>query len=46
MTIRVVAKTQPNQQGGVERAILDRGLQALKDAGVKGPRLLPSPPTL
>lgn len=46
MTIRVVAKTQPNQQGGVQRAILDRGLQALKDAGVKGPRLLPSPPTL
>ncbi len=46
MTIRIVAKTQPNQQGGVQRAILDRGLQALKEAGVKGPRMLPSPPTV
>ncbi len=46
MTIRIVAKTQPNQQFGVQRAILDRGSQALKEAGVKGPRVLPSPPTL
>ncbi len=46
MTIRMVAKTQPNQQFGVQRAILDRGLQALKEAGVKGPRMLSSPPTL
>ena len=44
MTIRMVAKTQPNQQFGVQRAILDRGLQALKEAGVKGPRMLPAPP--
>ncbi len=44
MTIRIVAKTQPDQQGGVQRAILDRGLQALKDAGIKGPRVLPAPP--
>ncbi|MFT3860105.1 mechanosensitive ion channel family protein [Micropruina sp.] len=46
MTLRVVAKTQPNQQAGVERAILDRDLQALKDAGIKGPRVLPAPPAL
>ena len=46
MTIRMVAKTQPNQQFGVQRAILDRGLQALKEAGVKGPRMLPAPPAL
>ncbi|MCW3159248.1 mechanosensitive ion channel family protein [Micropruina sonneratiae] len=46
MTIRVIAKTQPNQAAGVQRVILDRGLQALKDAGVKGPRVLPTPPTL
>ncbi|MFT4217844.1 MAG: mechanosensitive ion channel [Micropruina sp.] len=45
MTIRITAKTQPNKQGGVQRAILDRGLQAFKDAGVKGPRVLPAPPT-
>ncbi len=46
MTIRIVAKTQPNQQANVQRAILDRDLQALRDAGVRGPRVLPSPPTL
>lgn len=46
MTIRVVAKTQPNQNGGVQREILDRGLQALKEAGIKGPRVLPSPPSI
>ncbi|MFT3971439.1 MAG: mechanosensitive ion channel family protein [Micropruina sp.] len=46
ITIRVVAKTQPNKQGGVQREILDRGLQALKDAGIKGPRVLPAPPTV
>lgn len=46
MTIRIVAKTQPNQAAGVQRAILDRELQALKDAGIKGPRVLPTPPTL
>ena len=44
MTIRITAKTQPNQQFGVQRAILDRELQALKDAGIKGPRVLPAPP--
>ncbi|MFT4297340.1 MAG: mechanosensitive ion channel family protein [Micropruina sp.] len=46
MTIRVTAKTRPNEQGGIQRAILDRGLQALKDAGVRGPRTLPPPPAL
>ena len=46
MTIRIVAKTQPNQAAVVQRAVLDRELQALKDAGIKGPRVLPTPPTL
>ncbi|HOQ52178.1 MAG TPA: mechanosensitive ion channel family protein [Micropruina sp.] len=46
MTIRITAKTEPNQHWGVQRAILDRELQALKDAGIKGPRILPAPPTL
>ena len=44
MTIRVIAKTQPGQAALVQRGILDHGLQALKQAGVKGPRL-PSAPT-
>ncbi len=46
MTIRIVAKTQPNQQGSVQRELLDRALHALKEAGIRGPRALPSPPTL
>lgn len=46
MTIRIIAKTQPNQAAGVQHALLDRGLQALKTAGIKGPRMLPAPPTL
>ena len=46
MTIRIVAKTVPDKNGGVQREILDRSLQALKEAGIKGPRVLPAPPTL
>ena len=46
LTIRIVAKTQPNQQGGVQRAILDGAIQAMKEAGVKGPRVLPAPTPL
>ncbi|MBK8446907.1 MAG: mechanosensitive ion channel family protein [Micropruina sp.] len=44
MTIRITARTAPNQHWRVQRAILDRELQALKDAGIKGPRMLPTPP--
>lgn len=39
MTIRIVAKTKPNQQAAVQRAILDQSLQALKEAGIHGPRV-------
>ena len=44
MTIRTIAKTQPNQHFGVQRALLDRQLHALKEAGIKGPRVMHSPP--
>ena len=46
MTIRIVAKTKPNQQGIVQRALLDKSLQAIKDAGIQGPRSYPMPPSL
>ena len=46
MTIRILAKSQPNQHFGVQRALLDRGLHALKEAGVKGARVLHTPPSL
>ena len=46
MTIRVVAKTQPNEALGLQRALLDQSLQALKDAGIRGPKPYPAAPTL
>ena len=42
VTFRIVAKTKPNQQGPVQRAILDKALHALKDAGIKGPKTYPA----
>ena len=42
VTIRIVAKTKPNQQGAVQRMILDKSLQALKEAGIKGPTSYPA----
>lgn len=42
MTIRMVAKTKPNQQAGVQRTILDKSLRALKDAGIQGPKSYPT----
>jgi moderate conductance mechanosensitive channel len=46
MIIRIVAKTHPNEHFVVQRAILDRELQALREAGIKGPRVVPSSPSL
>ncbi|MCA0293742.1 MAG: mechanosensitive ion channel family protein [Actinobacteria bacterium] len=37
MTIRITAKTAPNQQWGVQRALLERALSALGKAGVRSP---------
>lgn len=44
MTIRMLAKTQPDEALGVQRALLDDALQALRQAGIKGPRALSAPP--
>lgn len=38
-TIRIFAKTAPNEQWGVQRDILERGVAALRRAGVRGPSL-------
>lgn len=37
MTLKVFAKCAPNQHWGVQRDILERSLQALRDAGIRGP---------
>lgn len=37
MTIRMTAKTAPNQHWGVQRSLLERSLQALGKAGVRSP---------
>ncbi|MFT4110902.1 mechanosensitive ion channel family protein [Propionicimonas sp.] len=37
MTIRMTAKTAPNQQWGVQRSLLERSLKALAKAGVRSP---------
>jgi small conductance mechanosensitive channel len=37
MSIRMTAKTAPNQHWGVQRALLERSLQALGKAGVRSP---------
>lgn len=42
VTFRIVAKTKPNQQASVQRAILDKALHAMKDAGIKGPKTYPA----
>ena len=39
MTIRVFAKCAPNQHWGVQRDILERSVDALRAAGVRGPVL-------
>lgn len=41
MTVKIFAKCAPNQQWGVQRDLLERSLEALQKAGVKGPVQLP-----
>ena len=41
MTIRIFVKTAPNQQWGVQRHVLERSLEALRRAGVRGPAVVP-----
>ncbi|MCA0252341.1 MAG: mechanosensitive ion channel family protein [Actinobacteria bacterium] len=45
-TLRITAKTAPNQQWGVKRALLQRSLEALGEAGYHGPVIpgIPAPP--
>ncbi|MGC3955144.1 MAG: mechanosensitive ion channel family protein [Propionicimonas sp.] len=45
-TLRIIAKTAPNQQWGIKRALLSRSLEALGEAGYRGPALpgIPTPP--
>ena len=45
-TLRIIAKTLPNQQWGVKRALLQRSLEALGEAGYHGPVVpgVPTPP--
>ena len=44
-TIRIFAKTAPNEQWGIQRALLERGIKALQAAGVQGAPIVPLPPT-
>ncbi|MBK8460570.1 MAG: mechanosensitive ion channel family protein [Micropruina sp.] len=44
MTVRIVVKTPPNKQWGVQRDILERSLNALNAAGVRGPVVMPGMP--
>ncbi len=44
MTVRVTAKTAPNQHWGVQRTVLERSVTALTRAGVRGPAILPGAP--
>lgn len=37
MTIRMIAKTLPNQHWGIQRWLLERSVSALADAGVRSP---------
>ncbi|HHU39599.1 MAG TPA: mechanosensitive ion channel [Propionibacterium sp.] len=43
-TIRIFAKTAPNQHWGVQRALLERGVTALHAAGIKGATVIPFAP--
>ncbi|MEA4944484.1 MAG: mechanosensitive ion channel family protein [Propionicimonas sp.] len=43
--LRIIAKTEPNKQWGVKRALLQRGIEALGEAGYHGPVVPPVPPT-
>ena len=38
-TLRIIAKTGPNQQWGVKRVLLQRSLEALGEAGYRGPAM-------
>lgn len=40
-TIRIFAKTAPNQHWGIQRELLERGVQALRAAGIRGPVVYP-----
>ena len=42
--LRIIAKTTPNQHWGVKRALLQRSLAALGEAGFHGPVLPAMPP--
>ncbi len=42
LTIRIFAKCAPNQHWGVQRDILERSQQALREAGIRGPVLGPT----
>ena len=44
MSIRIVVKTPPNKQWGVQRDILERAMNALNAEGVRGPVMLPGQP--
>ena len=43
-TIRIFAKTAPNQHWGVQRELLERGVQALQAAGIRGATIIPLAP--
>ena len=43
MTIRITAKTAPNQHWGVQRSLLERSLYALAKAGIRSPAPTPGP---
>ncbi|WP_232547091.1 mechanosensitive ion channel family protein [Propioniciclava soli] len=43
-TLRIFAKTAPNQQWGVQRDLLERSTEALRRAGVRAPALRPPAP--
>ena len=44
MTIRIFAKCAPNQHWAVQRDILERCVQELQRAGVRGPALMTNHP--
>ncbi|MGJ3508505.1 mechanosensitive ion channel family protein [Enemella sp. A6] len=45
MTLRIMARCEPNQQWGVQRVIREKGQEALAAAGVRAPRYPGLPPT-
>ncbi len=39
MTMRIMAKTLPNEHWGVQRALRERSMEGLAEAGIRGPKL-------